>query len=132
MGRWPSRTVGAVFLAIGVVGLAGSGTILPLLVFGGLAALTLFAGERTKTEVSSDGVKSVPPLGRAQSYPWSDIDAIVARRIPGGYGSWVVSIRIGEEWVDLTATRRGGLKTRARTTVEHYAQELNGELRKSA
>ena len=128
MSRWPSRAVASVFLAIGIVGLAASGMILPLIVFGGLAALTLFAGERTETEVSSDGVKSVPPLGRAQSYPWSDIDAIVARRIAGGYGSWIVSMRIGDQWVDLTATRRGGLRMRARATVEHYAQELSAEL----
>ena len=126
--RWPSRALGFVFLAIGIVGFAASGVILPLIVFGGLAALTLFAGERIETEVSSDGVKSVPPFGRAQSYPWSDIDAIVARRIPGGYGSWVVSMRIGDQWVDLTATRRGGLRTRAQATVEHYAQELSAEL----
>ena len=126
--RWASRTVFSVFLAIGVVGFAASGVVLPLIVFGALACLMLFAGERVAVHVSSQGVTSVPPFGRARSYPWSDIDEFVARRIPGGYGAWVVSMRVRDDWVDLTATRRGGFGRRSRGAVEQQAEELSAEL----
>jgi len=126
--RWASRTVFSVFLAIGVVGFAASGVVLPLILFGALACLMLFAGERTAVHVSSQGVTAVPPFGRARSYLWSDIDEFAARRIPGGYGAWVVSMRVRDDWVDLTATRRGGFTRRSRAAVEEQVEELSRPL----
>jgi Bacterial PH domain len=127
--RWASRTFFSCFLAVGVVGFAASGVVLPLIAFGALACLMLFAGERAAVEVSSQGVRLVPPFGRARSYPWSDIDGFVARRIGGGYGAWVVSMKVKDDWVDLTATRRGALIGRSRRAVEQQAEEMNAELR---
>src|SRR5438045_2595662 len=102
MSRWPTRSIGASFIAIGLVGFAASGGVLPLIVFGAMGALMLFAGERTEVQISPHGVKAVPSFGRARSYPWSDIDAFVAQRISGGYGAWVVSMSVGGELVALT------------------------------
>jgi hypothetical protein len=128
--RWQPRAVAGVFLVIGIVGFIASGVVLPLIVFGLMGAGILYAGERTALRVTSDGVTSIPPFGQPRTYPWSDIGGFEARRIAGGYGSWTVSVDIRGEWIDLTATRRGGLVSRSRATVEEMADELNAELQR--
>jgi hypothetical protein len=126
--RWPPRLLGAVFLAIGIVAVASSGAVLPLILFGVFAAGTLRAGERTRVEVSSAGVTSVPPFGRPRSYPWSDVGAFVAQRLRGGYGGWAVFMNVNGRLVDLTATRRSGFGRRSKAAVESLAEQLNADL----
>ncbi len=128
ISRWQPRVIGSVFLLIGIVGFAASGVILPLIVFGVMGAGMLVAGERTKVQISPGGVTSTPPLGRARSYPWSDIDGFVAQRIPGGYGGWTVLMNASDRWVALIATRRGGLGRGSRAAVEELAEQLNADL----
>jgi len=126
--RWPPRVFGAVFLAIGIVLVVSSGVVLPLILFGGFAAGTLFAGERTRVEISPAAVTSIPPFGRPRSYAWSDIGGFVAQRIPGGYGGWAVFMNVDDRLVDLTATRRIGFGRRSKTAVESLAEQLNADL----
>jgi hypothetical protein len=126
--RWPPRVFGAVFLAIGIVAVVSSGVALPLILFGAFAAGTLFAGERTRVEVSSAGVTSVPPFGRPRSYAWADIGGFAAQRAPGGYGGWAVFMNVNGRLVDLTATRRIGFGRRSKAAVENLAEQLNADL----
>jgi hypothetical protein len=119
------------FLVVGVVGFAASSMILPLVVFGAMGAMMLVAGERTKVQISSHGVTSIPPFGRSRSYQWSDIDAFAAQRIPGGYGSWAASMRVSGGWVYLAPTRRGGLRRRSKRAVEQVVEQLNADLRRA-
>ena len=126
--RWPARVFGAVFLAIGIVAVVSSGVVLPLILFGAFAGGTLWAGERTRVEVSSAGVTSIPPFGRPRSYAWSDIRGFVAQRIPGGYGGWAVFVNVNDQLVDLTATRRTGFGRRSKAAVESVAEQLNADL----
>jgi hypothetical protein len=130
--RWPLRSVAAVFVAIGVVGFAVYGVVLPLVFFGGMGGLIAWAAERTKVQVSSRGVTSVPPFGQPRSFPWSDIDGFVAQQIAPGYGGWMVAMSVRDEWVPLNGTRRGwGFKGRSRRAVEGLAEELNAERRRA-
>jgi hypothetical protein len=131
MNRWPSRAMVTMFLVIGIVSSAASGAVLPLVPFGVLAGLILVAGERTKVEISSHGVKSVPPYGWARDYPWSDIESFVAQRTSGGYGGWIVAMRVTGGWVGLTATRRVGFGKRSKGAVEDIAEHLNAELNRA-
>jgi hypothetical protein len=123
--------VAAILLAGGVATFVATGVLPVLIGFGTMGALLLFAGERAQVQVSSFGLKSVPPFGRSRSYPWSDIGGFVAHRIPGGRGGWVVYVDVADRWFGLPATRRGGFSARSQAAVERLVEKLNAEFERA-
>lgn len=128
VSRWPTRLVAAFFLAIGVVFFVVGGVVVLLVVFGAMGGLFLVAGERRRVRVTSEGVTSVPPLGRSRSFPWSSIDGFAARPYFAKYSGWVVSMSVQGTWIDLEGTRRASTNARARAAVDATVERLNRDL----
>lgn len=125
--RWPTRAVAAFFVAMGIAFIA-TGPLLLVIVFAAMGVLFLVAGERRRIRVSSDGIRSVPPLGRTDDYAWSDIDGFVARRYVAKYSGWVASMSVNGRWIDLPATRRASLSARSERAVQGVVELLNEDL----
>jgi hypothetical protein len=129
--RWPIRFLGGFFLALGVAFFVPTRAVVFLVLFGGMGALFLVAGERRQVRVSSRGVVSVPPLGRSRSYAWSDIGGFVAHRYVARYSGWVAAMLVHDRWVNLPATQHGSLGERSRAAVQDMVDRLNAELERA-
>ena len=129
--RWLTRILGAFFLALGVAFFAAVGSIVLLIVLGATGLVFLVAGERRRIRVTAEGVVSVPPFGRARTYPWSEIDGFIAQQYVARYSGWVVAMHARDRWVNLPATQIANVNAKSHATVAGLAQQLNLELERA-
>ncbi len=126
-GPWPIRLLGGAMVAVGAVTVVADQHHSPaaLIVLTLTAVLLLLCTERSGVHVSSEGIRSVPVIGRARTYAWSEITGFAVGKVPGGYGGPVVAMSLSNRRVFLTPTeyRFGGQRA-----VELICDELNTEL----
>jgi hypothetical protein len=129
-GPWPIRLLGGALVVVGAVTIVADHHHSPaaLIVLTLTAALLVLCTERAGVQVSSEGIRSVPVIGRARTFAWSEITGFAVGKVPGGYGGPVVAMSLTNRTVFLTPTeyRFGGKRA-----VELICGELNTELRRA-
>ena len=126
--RWFLRILIGSLVTVGIVfAVSQPGVGVGILAFWVVLGVPLLLGnERSRVIASKDGVTSVPFIGHAARYPWSEIHGFTVGRDPGGrYGGPVVSMSVSGRSVHLQPTLQ---RDSAHAAVQRTCDALNADM----